>query len=119
MKIAYIAHPISGDVEGNIRKILEIIKEINLEEPETIPFCPYLPDVMAMDDNMPAERERGLKNTMELIWRVDVDELRLYGDKVSSGMIEEVMRAFDYVIPVNAMTKETKEWMRTFKIKTT
>ena len=50
MKIAYIAHPISGDVKENIKKIINIIRTVNLEEPLTVPFAPYIPDCIALND---------------------------------------------------------------------
>ena len=86
MKVAYIAHPVSGDVKGNISKILTIVRQINLDEPEVVPFVPYLADIMALDDSIPEQRERGIKNDNYLIESGVVTELRLYGDRVSFGM---------------------------------
>lgn len=100
MIIAYIAHPVSGDVQGNIKKILEIVRHINLTEPETVPFVPYLADLMAMEDSNTEERMRGIKNDYELISRQFIDELRLYGDRISPGMEAEKNLAELIGIPV-------------------
>lgn len=100
MKIAYIAHPISGDVNVNIIKVLAIIKHINLTEPDTVPFAPYLPDCMAMDDSIAEQRERGIRNDIALFRAGFIDEVRLYGDVVSSGMIQEIKLANELGIPV-------------------
>jgi len=55
MRICYIAHPISGDVKGNIKKVIKIVREINLAHPDVVPFVPYLSDLYALDDNNPDE----------------------------------------------------------------
>ena len=51
MKIAYIAHPVAGDVSGNIEKILKIVRDINLTMPDVVPFVPYMADLLAMNDD--------------------------------------------------------------------
>ena len=109
MKIAYIAHPIGGDVKNNIDKVIAICRQINLNEPDTVPFVPYLSDLYALDDNIPNERNRGIKNGLTILDCNIVTEVRLYGDKISFGMRQEVNRAFENGIKVVAMTKETKE----------
>lgn len=115
MKIAYIAHPISGDIEGNLEKIRQIGREINLNEPDVVPFAPYWFDCHCLDDNDPAERERGIKNDHHLL-RI-VDEVRLYGDRISKGMGEEIFLAFDLGIPVIPMTPETEAQLWNGQIK--
>ena len=86
MKVAYIAHPISGDPEGNIAKILDIVRSINLLEPDVVPFAPYIVDCQALDDQNPEERERGIQNDIALFRKGFIDEVRLYGDRISMGM---------------------------------
>lgn len=110
MKTAYIAHPISGDVKGNLEKVAQIAREINLNEPDVIPFAPYFLDCHALDDSNPEERKRGIKNDNYFLQNGFIDELRLYGDKVSSGMIDEINIALIEQIEIVPMTKATKEW---------
>lgn len=105
MKIAYIAHPVAGDVEGNIQKILEIVREINLNEPDIVPFVPYLSDIQAMKDEVPSERMRGLANNQVYFSRRIIDELRLYGSNISGGMILESLMAQDNNITVKDFTR--------------
>ena len=100
MKIAYIAHPISGDVEGNLAKIRAIVREINLTEPDVVPFVPYYADCVSMDDSNEIERERGIKNDTFILESGIVDELRLYGDRVSNGMQNEILIALRELIPI-------------------
>lgn len=100
MKIVYIAHPISGDVQGNIRKILDIVRKVNLEEADVVPFAPYVVDCLALDDSIPEERARGIKNNTALLEECFVSEVRLYGDKISAGMQAEKELAESLGIPV-------------------
>lgn len=109
MKIVYIAHPIGGDVEENLKKIAAISRQINLEEPDVVPFAPYYLDCVSLDDSDPVQRERGIKNNLELLNRHFVNELRLYGTSISKGMIDEISFAWYNYIDVTPMTEETKK----------
>jgi hypothetical protein len=105
MRIIYIAHPISGDVKGNLEKIRQIVREINLTIPDVVPFAPYWLDCHALDDNNPEERKRGIANDTALIRRA-VDEMWLYGDRISNGMQAEMELAERLGIPVIDKTKK-------------
>jgi len=109
MKIVYIAHPIGGDVANNLNKVCLIIREINLTEPEVVPFAHYIVDCHCLDDSVPEERERGIKNDMELFSRKFIDELWLYGDRISNGMIAEIGICEQLNIPVVFKSKELIE----------
>jgi hypothetical protein len=89
MIIAYIAHQISGDVNKNLLDLRRIIRKINLEFPDVVPFCPYYADIVSLYDNIPEERERGIKNDTEILNREFIDEMWLTGDKLSFGMQKE------------------------------
>ena len=108
MKVAYIAHPIGGDVEKNLDMIKTIGRKINMEEPDCIPFAPYLLDIYCMDDSIPNERERGIRNDVALFKKGFIDEVRLYGNKISIGMSHEINLAISLGIKIIPMTKETK-----------
>lgn len=107
MKVVYIAHPISGDQKKNVRKVIDIIKLINLTEPDVVPFAPYIADCMAMDDSIPAERQRGIRNDSELFDRGFIDEVRLYGPTISEGMRNEIAIAKQKGIAVRPYTVAT------------
>lgn len=110
MKIAYIAHPIGGDVPGNLKNIDAIVRQINLTEPDVVPFVPYYSDVAgAMDDSNPIERKRGFENNYQFFKRRSFDVLRLYGDRISPGMVNEIQWAKKYCIPIVPMTPETMD----------
>jgi hypothetical protein len=102
MKIVYIAHPISGDIKGNLEKIRLIVRHINLSNLDVVPFAPYWLDCHALDDTVLQERERGIRNDEEFFIRGVIDELWLYGDRISNGMRHEITKALNCAIPVIA-----------------
>jgi hypothetical protein len=108
MKIAYICHPIAGDVHGNIEKILNIIKDINLTRDNVVPFAPYIPDILALDDNIPEQRDRGIKNDIALLRCGFVDELWVYGPRISGGMQAEIDLAYELGISIRVMDPKTE-----------
>lgn len=109
MKIAYIAHPISGDVAANLSKIVDIVREINLNEPNTVPFAPYYLDCIALNDDVPEERRRCIRNDVELFKRGFIDEVRLYGECISKGMHHEIKLAKELGILIIPMTDGTRD----------
>jgi hypothetical protein len=90
MKIVYIAHPIAGDVAGNLAKIAAIIRDIANSQPHIIPFCPYFAYCSALDDGDPVQRGQGLKYNEQIIASGIAAELWLYGDKITPGMGLEI-----------------------------
>lgn len=93
MKIAYIAHPIGAPtkdgIEENLADLRRIIRHINLNYSDVVPFAPYYADIVSMDDNVFAERERGIKNDKAILESGIVDELWLTGSRISNGMNNE------------------------------
>lgn len=100
MKVAYIAHPISGDIEANLADLRRIVRKINLEQPDVVPFVPYYVDIVSLDDNVPEERERGIKNDTYILRSGVVDEVWLTGARLSTGMAAEKNLAIEMGIPV-------------------
>jgi len=105
MKIAYIAHPISGDIKNNLQKIIDIIREINITQTDVVPFAHYWVDCHALDDDKPSERQRGINNDLEFFSRGFIDELWLYGDKLSNGMLAEIDICRGLNIPIVAKSE--------------
>lgn len=106
--IIYIAHPISGNIPENIAKVESIMKGILTTMPEVTPIAPYLNYLRCLDDNVPAQRERGMKANMEVLESGLVEELWLYGDKISQGMWDEIVIALVELIEVVPMSEGTK-----------
>lgn len=107
MIIAYIAHPIGGDVQANLEKIKQIGREINLTEPNVVPIAPYFFDLACLDDNNPLERTRGLNNLRVIFETGFFNEVRLYGSHISKGMDAEIRLADKLGIRVVPMTPGT------------
>lgn len=106
MKIVYIAHPISGDVENNLKKIIDIIRDINMTCDDVVPFAHYWVDCHALDDTIPEERMRGITNDQEFFSRRFIDELWLFGDRISIGMRAEIEICISLNIPIVFKSKE-------------
>lgn len=117
MKIVYIAHPIGGDIAGNLQKIVKIGREISLLEPDVIPFAPYFFDCYCLNDDIPEERQRGIRNDVAWFKKGVISELRLYGNRISRGMRAEINICKSEGIPIRAMTKETNEQLEEEKHK--
>ena len=119
-KIVYIAHPIGGNVQANLASLRSIVHFINTspKHAAVVPFVPYYADVVAMDDNVPEQRQCGLKNGQEILSRKGmVDEVWVTGHTISPGMQEEVFCAFRNGIKVcafeplfNQLQALKKEW---------
>lgn len=109
MKVAYIAHPVGGDVVNNLKKIAAIGRQINLEESDTIPFSQCYFDCNSLNDDIPEERERGIKNDLALFEKGFIDEVRLYGNRISVGMQKEIDLALKLGIAVIPTTAETRK----------
>lgn len=100
MKIVYIAHPIGGDVEANLADLRRIIRMINIENLDVVPFAPYYADVVSLDEENTFERSRGIKNDKALFERGFIDEVWLTGPRLSTGMQAEKELAEWLGIPI-------------------
>lgn len=109
MKICYIAHQVGGEVSENLAHVRRIIREINIEYPDVVPFCPWYSDVVSLCDDVQQERERGLKNCHRVLTSGVVDELWLYGPRISKGMAGEIEMAKEMGIKIVPKSKEIIE----------
>lgn len=105
IKTVFIAHPISGDVRGNVEKVLRICEQVHTKD--IIPVAPYLVSLQYLNDEVVEDRELGMQANNECFHRHYIDELWLFGDRISSGMWEEVRLARTLNIPVVAKTVGT------------
>lgn len=99
-KIVYIAHPIGGDIDGNLKDLFRIFRKLNLEYPNIVPIAPYVADVLSLKDHVQSERAKGMTNTMALLESGMIDEVWLTGELVSPGMQEETESCKRLNIPV-------------------
>ncbi|MFA6105373.1 MAG: hypothetical protein WC725_02110 [Patescibacteria group bacterium] len=106
MKTVFIGHPIGGDVKNNIQKVISICYEIHSEH--LVPVAPYLVSLQYLNDDVIVDRELGKIANFECFHRKFVDELWLYGDRISKGMEEEIALAKELNIPIFPKTEGTK-----------
>ena len=105
-KTIFIAHPIGGGVEGKVEHVLEICERIHLKT--IIPVAPYLVSLQYLKDEVVEDRQLGVEANLECFQRGYIDELWLFGDKISSGMKEEIRLARELNIPIIPQTEGTK-----------
>ena len=109
MKVVFIAHPIRGnsmtDIINNMKKALAICKIVHSHK--IFPVAPYLISLQYLNDHTPAERKRGIRGNHEYFRRHFIDELWLCGDKITYGMVEEIIWAIQYRIRIIPKTPET------------
>jgi len=90
-KIVYIAHPVSGNVEENLKNAAKWYRWAALAHEEiVIPLMPWFECCYALDDRDPFERAYGISMDRELIHRIPFDECWLCGTHRSKGMEKEV-----------------------------
>jgi len=114
--MVYIAHPVSGDISGNIDRVKDICEEIHKNSPNIIPLAPYIVPLLYLDDNIPEERRLGIEANKAMFRRGGFDELWLYGDKVSGGMREEVELCVELGVPVLCGSSELTGELMHFKL---
>ena len=112
-KTVFIGHPIGGDIRDleaifvtMWRKCLRFARRCT--QKETIPVAPYLISLQYLNDEVSEDRELGMEANHECFRRRYIDELWLFGDKISSGMWKEILLARKIGIPIIAKTAETK-----------
>lgn len=106
-KIVYIAHPVGGDLHGNLTAISAIYNLLSIED-KVIPFVPYFATVMALDDDMPELRTIGFSHNEAIFRSGIIDEVWLYGPTVSKGMAIEIGWAKELDIPVISKSEGTE-----------
>jgi len=105
-KIVYLAHPISGDITGNLANLEFVYRFITRVFPDVIPFVPYYATVKSLNDKNPEERLMGMSHNMEMFERRMFDELWICSKRISAGMQAEIDKADELLIPVVYMMED-------------
>lgn len=109
-KVVFVGHPVSGDILRNIKKILDICKQIHNEQ--IIPCVPYLVSLQYLNDEITEDRELGIEANLECFHRGYIDELWLFGDYISKGMEQEIELASELNIPIVSKTNGTRKYFK-------
>lgn len=104
--IIYVAHPVSGDVEGNCERVLGWLRWLTQADPSRIYIAPWVGEVLAHLDMDPIPQDfydRVLSDDEEVVRRLD--GILLTGGKMSTGMKRELAAAFDRGLAVYDLHK--------------
>jgi hypothetical protein len=103
----YLAHPIGGDIERNTELVKQIYQDFSLGT-LCVPIAPYISSLIYLNDEDPGDRLKGMLINKEHFIRGLIDEVWLYGDRISAGMRQEILWARECGIPVVPKTEETE-----------
>lgn len=106
----YVAHEVSRNVDGNIKNILDICKKYHTRD--VIPFAPYLVALQYLDDRSIEERTLGMEANAEFFRKGTIDEVGVFGSRVSRGIFGELELAFRLGIPINSYDKRVEAEVR-------
>lgn len=84
-----MAHPVSGDVQGNLARAKRWLAWLLREYPGAVVIAPWIHDIEALPlkDARPADRELGLMRCETIAARCDL--VILVGGRISEGMRRE------------------------------
>ena len=96
MKLVYICSPLRGAMKENIKKANRYCEYA--AGCDTVPLAPHAIFTAYLQDNIPEQREKGLKMGLALLRRCD--ELWCCGDEITRGMQGEIDLATKLNIPI-------------------
>lgn len=103
MKQVYIASPLRGDYDANIRNAVKYCRLV--AESGVLALAPHIIFSQWCNDAIPEQRERGLKLGLELL--AHSEELWVMGEQISEGMRGEIAFAAEHGIPTFFMREPT------------
>ncbi len=102
MKVVYMAHPVSGDVKGNIERAKRWVRYIEERFPEIAVVASWITECEIWDDDDPEQRAAGFRRDLAILSRCD--ELWLTGSHVSTGMGIERSHAIEQGLRIRDLT---------------
>lgn len=91
MKVIYLAHPVSGDVPGNLAEARRWIRWLYDHVPSIAIVATWITGCEVLDDGNPEHHKLGLQHDVAVIGRCDA--ILLVGPKLSAGMQAELLAA--------------------------
>lgn len=104
LPLIYVASPLSGDIEGNIKRANEYCKFVVANQ--AIPFAPHAFFTGFLNDEIPEERSIGMFLGKELLKKCDALWAFCDSEEPSAGMREEIVLANELKIPVRYFSKD-------------
>lgn len=102
MKLVYICSPYAGDIESNVR-FAKAACRYTMEQ-GCAPVAVHLMYPQILDDNIPAQRETGIRMGLRVL--ASCDELWICGSRISHGMNCEIVEAERLGIPIRNISAE-------------
>lgn len=96
MKFVYVCSPLRGDIETNVRRAHGYCRFVIQQG--ALPLAPHAIFTAVLDDTIPQERQLGMALGLELMKRVD--ELWVFGKRITEGMRSEIEVAEERNIPI-------------------
>lgn len=97
-RMVYVAHPVGGDVAGNLVRAKAWLKYLEAGNPWTVFVSQWILGCENWNDADPVQRAQGLKRCYAQVERCD--EIWLVGPRVSSGMFLEQWWAQQFGVKV-------------------
>ena len=94
--VIYVCSPYAADPERNARRAENFCRYV--WKMGGIPLAPHLPFPRFMNENRHKEREAGLRMARKLLGMCD--EMWVFGDEISEGMVGEIIEASARCIPI-------------------
>lgn len=101
-RMVYIASPMRGDIDGNLKKAAAYCHAA--AEVGAVPIAPHLYFSSYLDDRVPEERTTGMEMGLHILKRCD--ELWVFGTP-TEGMRAEIKLAKSLNIPILYIPEET------------
>ena len=95
-KMVYVCSPFAGDYMVNTENTKKYCKYVM--DQGYVPFAPHIMFASFLDDTDPVQRTKGCTLGLEMLERVD--EIWVFGDRISSGMKNEILFSEKFNIPI-------------------
>lgn len=105
MKLIFICSPFSGEIETNTLRASRYCRFAYIKG--NVPYAPHLHNPQFLDENIPEEREKGIKLGLEMLKHCD--ELWCFGGTLTEGMEVELNFAFHNAIPIKYFSEKCEE----------
>lgn len=90
-RICYVAHPVAGDVVGNLARALRWLRWLIDRHPEIAFAMSWHPYCLTLDERDEDHRVRGMEDNLTILLRCDA--IVLCGGRLSPGMEVELALA--------------------------
>lgn len=102
--VFYVAHPVGGDVNANLARMKRWFAFLVENEPAVAFSVPWLTYVEVLEESIPGNRARGLRDDVAMVRKCD--GIVLCGGRISSGMQLELDAAIASGLIVCDLTEE-------------